>query len=378
MTTINPIVTEILDAVREPLASRRAEHDRDGRFVADNYALLKEHRAMSLMVPEELGGLGGSHEDACELLRGVARACPSTGLALSMHQHLVAAAAWKYKHKGASEKLLRKVATEQAVLLSTGATDWVDSNGAMTKVDGGYRVTARKVFGSGGPAADLIIASAQYDDPDKGPSVLHFPVPMSADGVRPLQDWNTFGMRGTGSNTILLEDVFVPDEAIALQRPQGQWHGAWSVVLTVALPLIMSVYVGVAEEARDKVVGDLRGRTDDPHRPYLVGEMEGQLHLARHAWRGMVANAKDFAFAPDIQLANDALVAKTLCANACIATVNKAMEASGGRGFFRGYGLEQLLRDVQAAPYHPLPEKKQLLFSGRLAMGLDPISGAPL
>ena len=59
-----------------------------------------------------------------------------------------------------------------------------------------------------------------------------------------------------------------------------------------------------------------------------------------------------------------------------IATVHKAVKVSGGRGFYRGFGLERLLRDVLAAPFHPLPEKKQQLFTGRLAMGLDPISGA--
>ena len=55
--------------------------------------------------------------------------------------------------------------------------------------------------------------------------------------------------------------------------------------------------------------------------------------------------------------------------------MEKAVEATGGRGFFRGFPLERMLRDVHAAPYHPLPEKKQALFSGRLAMGLDPITG---
>jgi alkylation response protein AidB-like acyl-CoA dehydrogenase len=49
------------------------------------------------------------------------------------------------------------------------------------------------------------------------------------------------------------------------------------------------------------------------------------------------------------------------------------MALSGGRGYFRGHRLQRLLRDVHAAPYHPLPEKRQLLFTGRVALGLPPV-----
>jgi alkylation response protein AidB-like acyl-CoA dehydrogenase len=41
--------------------------------------------------------------------------------------------------------------------------------------------------------------------------VLHFPVPMSAQGVTVLNDWRALGMRGTASHTVKLESVFVPD-----------------------------------------------------------------------------------------------------------------------------------------------------------------------
>ncbi len=52
----------------------------------------------------------------------------------------------------------------------------------------------------------------------------------------------------------------------------------------------------------------------------------------------------------------------------------KALELAGGIGFYRGFGLERLLRDGHAAQFHPLPEKQQHLFTGRLALGLEPIA----
>jgi hypothetical protein len=50
----------------------------------------------------------------------------------------------------------------------------------------------------------------------------------------------------------------------------------------------------------------------------------------------------------------------------------KALEATGGAGYFRRLGLERILRDAQAAQFHPMPARKQHRFTGRLAMGLDP------
>jgi len=49
------------------------------------------------------------------------------------------------------------------------------------------------------------------------------------------------------------------------------------------------------------------------------------------------------------------------------------LETCGALGYFRKTGLERLLRDVHAAPFHPLPEKRQQSISGRLSMGLEPV-----
>jgi acyl-CoA dehydrogenase len=75
-----------------------------------------------------------------------------------------------------------------------------------------------------------------------------------------MNDWRTLGMRATGSHTVKLENVFVPDAAIALKRPRGAYHPVWNVVLTVAMPLIMSVYVGIAEKAAQVAIGHVRGK----------------------------------------------------------------------------------------------------------------------
>ena len=63
-------------------------------------------------------------------------------------------------------------------------------------------------------------------------------------------------------------------------------------------------------------------------------------------------------------------------AGICDEFLEKALEAAGGAGFYRETGLERLLRDAHAAQFHPLSAKRQHRFTGRIALGLDPIADA--
>jgi acyl-CoA dehydrogenase len=195
---------------------------------------------------------------------------------------------------------------------------------------------------------------------------------MRAPGVKILDDWDTLGMRGTGSHSVELSAVFVPDSAIGARRPRGQWHPSLNVVSTVALPIVMSAYVGVAERATQIARDAAKKRANDPVTLQLLGELENLVATAQITLRDMVAIANDYDFAPSDERASRSLVRKTIIANAAIATVSKAVELVGGGAFYRRLGLEQLLRDVQGAQFHPLPEKKQQDFTARVTLGLPP------
>jgi acyl-CoA dehydrogenase len=352
------------------LAARAAAHDADDSFVADNYAELRAHRVFSAGVPAELGGGGASHAELADVLRVLATYCSSTALALSMHTHQVLIPTWRWRHEQAPvEPFLRRVAAEELVLVSSGGSDWVAGSGTAEKVDGGYRITGRKVFSSGVPAGDLLMTMAIYADPTAGPTVLHFAIPLSAPGVKVQDTWRTLGMRGTGSHDTVLDGVFVPDAAVGVRRPAGQWSLPMHVTAAIALPLIYSVYVGVAEAARALALEVATKRRDDPTIQRLVGEMENELTAARLALRHMLDVA---ARGPmGAETTGQVLAGRTLVANAAIKTVERAMEAAGGAGFYRGLGLERLFRDVQGARYHQVREPAQVLYAGRLALGLD-------
>lgn len=362
---------ELAHSLGPAFLERASHHDRDDRFVADNYAELKAHGFFRLAVPETLGGGGASYADLCDTLRILGRHCPSTALALSMHTHLVAANVWRHQNgKPGADGLLRRVSEQQLVLVSTGATDWLESSGSARRVPGGYRVSARKPFASGAPCGDLLITSVAHADGPGGGTVLHFPLSLKAEGVRLLDDWHTLGMRGSGSCTVQLDDAFVPEAAIVLERPRGQWHPVWELILGVAPPLYMAPYVGLAEAA---AAAALQRATEHP-RPgaaSAAGELGNALTQARLAWADMVRLVDSYRFTPSLEHASAQLSRKTLVTRAVQHVAQLASELAGGSSFHRSSVLERLWRDAQAAPFHPLPERRQLEFCGRHALGLD-------
>lgn len=368
-----PALTQIIGP---RFAEGAAERDDADVFVDAHYDVLKEHKVFSAMVPKELGGGGVGHRAMCGFLRELAHHCSSTALALSMHQHLVAAAVYNHRNGRPGQKLLERVAASEAVLVSTGANDWMESSGSVERAEGGFRVSARKPFASGSPRGGVLVTSAPYLDPMEGWQVLHFPVPFSAEGVSLADDWHTLGMRATGSQTVILDHVFVPEEAVALRRPRGRFHPAWNVILTVAMPLIMSVYAGVAEAAAAIAREQAAKRRDDPAVPYLLGELANELTAAQLATDDMVRIADDLNFAMGLDVTDAILVRKTIAATHVIGTVEKALEVAGGAGFYRRLGLERLLRDAHGVQFHPLTAKRQHRFTGRVALGLDPIADA--
>jgi alkylation response protein AidB-like acyl-CoA dehydrogenase len=360
------------ERVASEIAADAADHDRTGTFVMDGMELVRDRGLVSMLVPAELGGGGATHAEACAALAALAHGCPATALTLSMHTHLVAAQVWRYKHD-LPAPVLSRVADERIILVSTGAADWVDSHGTATTVEGGFRVSARKAPASGAPAGDVLVSSARRDGPE-GAQVIHFAVPFSAEGISIDETWDTMGMRGTGSHTVVLDEVFVPDDAVSLTRPSGVWHPVWNTVIGAAMPLIMAVYVGIAEAATEQAVALAGQRADVDVAAPLLGRMHNELGIAQDALAAMLVLSDDLAFANTDELASNILSRKTVIADAAISTVRLAMEAVGGAGYSRSVGLERLYRDVHGALYHPLPGAKQAVFTGRVALGLSPLA----
>jgi alkylation response protein AidB-like acyl-CoA dehydrogenase len=352
------------------LSQRAAEAADEDAYVADSFALLRESGLFEAGVPAELGGGGAGVDDLAAMLRTLARHCGSTALAFSMHTHQVAIPAWRWRHQGATavEPLLRRIAAERIQIVSSGGSDWLAGSGKAERVEGGYCVTARKVFASGAPTGDLLMTCAVLEADGEDPAVLHFGVPMTSPQLRLIDTWRVLGMRGTGSQDVMIEGYFVPEAAVAARRKAGEWHALYHIIGTIAFPLIYAVYLGVAESARDIAIGLAKRKTPNRHAVELAGRMETELTATRLAHEAMLAAARRNE--PSAETVNEVMIGRTLVARHGIAAVDLAMELAGGAGFYRTAGLERRFRDIQAARYHPLQAGPQTEYAGAMALGL--------
>ncbi len=361
---------ELLKSVEQEIETSGGECDLTGTFVSNNLDLLQDFGFFALAVPSELGGGGAPYPEVAAMLRSVGRLDGSTALALSMHTHQVMVAEWKRRVQSApTEGLLKKVANEGLRIVSSGGSDWLPGSGRAEKVNGGYRIFARKVFASGAPDGDVMNTSAVYEDEKTGPLVLHFSLPMKAPGVTILSNWDTLGMRGTGSQDVDIDGVFVPDAAIAAIRPRGKWHPLFHLISMIAFPLVYSVYAGVADRAREIALALAAKRIRDDVALINVGEMENAHAAMNLAITAMVEAGASAT--PSPETTNRIMTHRGLVARFAMDVGSKALDVAGGAGFFSQAGLERRFRDLQAARFHPLQDRQQQVYAGRFALGAD-------
>ncbi|MEV6340364.1 acyl-CoA dehydrogenase family protein [Nocardia vinacea] len=376
MTTIAHDITTtdwiaLARQVGETLRADVAARDRTGDISVAAFDLLRATGLSAALVPIEFGGGGVSHREMGEILRELGRHDPSTAVAFAMHTHLVAAQVWRHNHGIDASAVFGKVAAG-AILVSTGASDWVESNGRAERVDGGFRVSARKAPASGCEVGNVVVTSIRRGDAPEGPQVLHFAVSLDAPGIRIEKTWDTIGLRASGSHTVVFEDVFVPDAAISLTRPADVWPPVLNVVIGAAMPLVMAAYLGIADAAVELTAVLVADRAE-PHTFQLAGEMMNAYTTAADLIAAMFTDSDNLHFDNTDGYGARTLSRKTVAADALVDTVRLAIETVGGVGFSRGCELEMWYRDIHGCLFHPLPRAKQTRFTGRVLLGHTPI-----
>lgn len=350
------------------LAEHAARHDRDGTWVAESFQHVKDAGLLKIAVPTELGGDGATIREVAMVQRELAKYCGSTALASSMHQHVTAFTAWRYRRNlPGAEATLKRIVDDGIVLVSTGGGDFTRPRGEAVKVDGGYKVSGRKLFASQSPVGSVLSTMFVYDDPERGKRVLNMAVPVNVEGVTVHDNWNTLGMRGTGSNDVSIEGVFVPEDKVLADRPYDELDPPLQVISSIAFPIIIAVYLGVAEGARDYAIASVSKPTD-PSVQRQVGLMNNRLQVASWALDGALAVVGDDP-KPSHGTVAAVMAAKREIANAGIEACDIALELGGGAGFFKGSPLERAYRDIRAIKFHPLSPEMTLLHAGRLALG---------
>ncbi|MDQ6433895.1 acyl-CoA dehydrogenase family protein [Mesorhizobium sp. LHD-90] len=371
---------QIATDVAEVLARSAAEVDAATDFPRDNFRLLHEAGLLGLTAPVELGGPGVGLADAAEVIRIIARGEPSTALILIMQyinlatlpkgrwpQHLARRVIGDAIDSGALVNALR-VEPE----LGTPVRGGLPATTARRTADG-WSISGRKIYSTGIEGLTWAIVWARTDEAE--PRVGAFLVPAGAPGLTVERTWNPLGMRATGSHDAVLDDVRVPlDHAADIRLPsewdaRGEGQAAWLGTLPGAL------YTGVAEAARDWLVGFLKARVPTnlgaplatvPRIHQAVGEIEELLAVNRRLIRSA---ARDFDEGRPFSLTEAGLIKVVTTENA-IAAVEKALKLTGNHGVSRNNPLERHHRDVLCGRIHSPQEDTVRTGAGKLALGL--------
>jgi alkylation response protein AidB-like acyl-CoA dehydrogenase len=372
------------DSLLQGFSKRVATYDRENRFFTEDFEELKTSGYLTMSVPRELGGQGLSLAEVCRRQRRLAYHAPATALGINMHVYWVGVAAdlWRSGDKSL-EWMLREAAAGEVfaaghaergndipLLLSTAKAE---------RVDGGFKFTGHKMFGSLAPVWTRYGMHALWADAEGGPKVVHAFLRRDNKGYRIVETWDTLGMRGTRSDDVVLEGAFVPDKDVARILPAGGADQFIVATFAWALMGFANVYYGVAQRAFDLAIEAVKSKKSmavsrtmayhpeiqhavaqmglaldpiGPHLDHVAQEWsEGVDHGA--AWPSKIVSAKHHSV------------------EACWKIVDLAMEVSGGAGMFKGTELERLFRDARCGRFHPANSMLVHEIVAKTALGID-------
>lgn len=369
-TTVTTSPGQVLDdELIETFGRRAAGYDADNVFFTEDFEDLRETGYMTMAVPTELGGLGFTLADVCREERRLARRAPATALAMNMHVYWTGIAADLYRAGDRSLVWLLEEAVEGEVFAAGHGERGNDLPVLMgvanaEPVDGGYKFTGHKIFGSLSPVwTRLGMHGIDTSDP-ANPKIVHAFMPRDTPGYTIVETWDTLGMRATRSDDTLLDGAFVPDKYIGRVVPAG-FAGADLFVLGIfawAENTFASIYTGIAERAMELAVASADKRTSvalggrsmkyHPEIQHEIADMalllEGVIpHVERTAadW----SNGVDHGGAWPMKL----VATKYHAVEAAKQVLDIAMDVTGGAGMFKSQELERLYRDVRAGGFHP-------------------------
>jgi len=356
-----------ISALCTSLAENAFEVDDAGCFVADNLKLLQENSLMSLIVPTEYGGAGGSHQDMITITRQLGASCASTAIVFAMHCQQVAVLVNHGDQKFKAEHL-RRLCDEQYFVASvtteseTGGS-LMATRAALEAIDGGYQLSRLAPIVTGSCSAGAFLITMRRDtNSSQSDTCLVF---LTADRLsgQPVGEWRAMGMRGTGSGGVQFDavihanDIFNTNEnfqdiAIETMIPYGHfaWCSAWLGTATGALDDVKLMLRHPAKRGGFDFSSDLLWDR--------IGRVQMKIHSAE-AFLTHVANAYAEALksdrraglrSPSFQMLINGL--KVFCSEVLFDAVNELVELVGIRhGYLESKDtkLELRLRDLRSA-----------------------------
>jgi alkylation response protein AidB-like acyl-CoA dehydrogenase len=369
---------------------RAPEYDRENRFFTEDFEELRGSGYLRAPIPVEYGGPGHTLAEVNRLQRRLAYHAAPTALAVNMHLYWVGLAADLARMGDPSAAWILEEAADGAIFAAGHAEAGNDlqlmlSTTRADRVDGGYQLYGRKMFGSLSPVWTYLGFHAMDSADPAAPTIVHGFLHRHTPGFQIEETWDTLGMRATASHDTILEGAFVPDNRIPLVCPVGfagvgPFHAclfAW------ALLGFGAVYLGLARRAYDEVVGQLPRRSSlaltrsmayHPEVQHTVADMAIALEAAEAHLDRIVddwSTGVDHGEAWPIKI----VACRHAVIQQCWSVVDMALDVSGGAGIFKRTRLEQLVRDARLGRIHPTNPAMTHELIGKLALGINPDEG---
>lgn len=371
-------LAETLDRIVAVFADRAPHYDRIGEIALDNIADLKAAGLLAAAVPRADGGRGIGLRQMVEIIGRIGEGDPSTGLILIM-QYLQSGAIGRSAiwPESVKDEVLSSIVRDGALInalrvepeLGTPARGGLPATAVRREGDI-WLLNGRKIYSTGSVALRWGVVWARTDEAE--PRVGQVLVPLDLPGVRIEKSWFHLGMRATGSDTIIFENVALPERYLVnLQTPAGATEEAlasWHAVTVAAL------YDGIARSARKWVISFLRDRTPSnlgkplaalPRFQALLGEIEALLLVNR----SLIEHAVSREEAGEQPTTDAGLVKHVVTENAIVA-IGKAVAAIGNPALTQANPLERYYRDVLCGRIHTPQQDWVLSASGRAALGI--------
>lgn len=349
-------------------ASRAATYDRENRFFAEDFEELKAAKYLLQPAPAEFGGAGLTLAEVCREQRRLAYHAPATALAVNMHIYWLGVAADLWRSGDTSLEWLLREAGAGEIFAAGHAESGNDiplllSTTKAERVEGGYRFTGRKHFGSLTPVWTRFgLHGMDTSDPSQ-PKIVHAFMPRDTVGYTIKETWDVLGMRATRSDDTSLDNVFIPDRYIARTVPAGG-AGIDQFVLSVLAWALMgfgNIYYGLAKSALDKSIASVKSKgamalsrsmAYHPEVQHAIADMVLELEsIGPH----LESVAQDWSDGVDhgAKWPSKIFAAKYHAVEASWRIVDIGLDVSGGNGIFRSAGYERLVRDARLGRIHP-------------------------
>lgn len=357
---------------RDKFAARAARWDREASFPFENFADLRTAGLLGICVPKAHGGLGADFATYVMVAAELGRHCGSTALSYNMHvcstmwagfiaDALDMSSAERSDHERVRAMHFARVIDggkiysqpfSEGGAAAAGKAPW----GTLAiRADGGYGIKGKKIFASLSGAADYYGVLCTLEDPSNlqhsGGTLrdsLYLAVPADAPGVSVVGEWDPLGMRGTVSRTLLLEDVWVPNEARLM--PEGLYFQA-AQRYPHMFATLSPTYMGIAQAAYDFTVAYLRGevpntprvlRRQYPTKQIAVAEMRIKLEQTRALF---LQTAREARIDPDKDARLRLLAAHYTIMENANDICRVALRTCGGQAMLKSLPLERLYRD---------------------------------